>query len=209
MSDYRNFVQDFPKRCRDLLREFSSSAARRDREVTLLLMAAAAGFVMSYERLSEGTSIVQPPLDRPQFAKEMAELKTLLGERVGSSAQFGRLLGSWYGGPLQSAVGMPDDWPECRNPTMLAPSETVGRVVGIVRNAIAHGNVLTRAGNQGQIGHIVLVSGGTKRNGTPIPLRYVMLTPSQLHDFLLAWFDYLANLKLPPDMVTAAIEEAA
>jgi hypothetical protein len=38
MSDYRDFVQDFPRRCRDVLALFSGEARLQDREVTLLLV---------------------------------------------------------------------------------------------------------------------------------------------------------------------------
>lgn len=40
MFAYRDFVQDFPERCYDVLKEFSSDAAKVDREATLLIMAA-------------------------------------------------------------------------------------------------------------------------------------------------------------------------
>jgi hypothetical protein len=51
MSEYKDFVRDFPLRCHDLLKKFEPGAKLRDREVMLLLAVASAGLVVPYEGL--------------------------------------------------------------------------------------------------------------------------------------------------------------
>src|SRR5687768_3967400 len=86
MSIYKDFVQDFPRRCHDVLKAFGSESKKQDRDVTLLLMVATAGFVMPYERLGEGEAIKQPPLDRPLFREAMERLKGELSKTLAQSS---------------------------------------------------------------------------------------------------------------------------
>jgi hypothetical protein len=69
MSNYNNFVQDFPKRCDELLCHFIKPASGRDREVTLMLAVASAGFVIPFERLRQPTDPQRqhPARDRERF----------------------------------------------------------------------------------------------------------------------------------------------
>lgn len=208
MSEYRDFVHDFPKRCRDVLRAFSSEAALNDREVTLLLMATAAGFVMPLERLGEGEAILQPPLDRSQYADAMKQLKVELGKKASKSALFRRT--AWRGGPLRSAEGTPDEWPECRSPQPLSAEITVSDVVRQLRNGLAHGNVFSRPDKDRQIAELVFVRGGTyRKSGNAIPLKYLVVSPRELRQFLNRWFAFVASLRLPQRVVQQTIGEAA
>lgn len=209
MSNYRDFVQDFPTRCRDVLLAFSECAGQQDREVTLLLMATTAGFIMPYERLSEGDTIKQPTLDRSRFAQASKELKGLLAKTIRESGLFDGPQESWRGGPLQSASGMPDEWPECREPQSLSPDTLVADVVRPLRNALAHGNVFTRGNRTNQISELIFVCGGTLRNGRQIPLRFVLTSPTDLRYFLDGWFKFVGDLGLPHHIVLELVDEAA
>src|SRR5215469_18571837 len=51
MTAYRNFVEDFPRRCRDILKVAGKPALSRGREVTLNLVIASAGLLVPYERV--------------------------------------------------------------------------------------------------------------------------------------------------------------
>jgi len=207
MSSYRDFVEDFPRRCRDVLSLFSAEARLQDREVTLLLMATMAGFVMPLERLSEGDSILQPILDRPLFSGAMERLRDELTKRIGQSHLFSGA--RWRGGPLQSVVGTPDDWRECSVPELLGQDTTVSEAVRRLRNGLAHGNVFSRSTPDGGIAELVFVSGGTFRNGRTIPSRFLVLSPAELRQFLDRWFTFVADLHLPHHAVMEVLEQEA
>ena len=51
MSEYRDFVSDFPSRCAELLSSFEQQARHRRREVTLMLCVAAPTIIVPLERL--------------------------------------------------------------------------------------------------------------------------------------------------------------
>ena len=56
MSNYKDFVSDYPARCRDLLVSMEATADELELKVTFLLMVASAGFVVPLERLKDGNA---------------------------------------------------------------------------------------------------------------------------------------------------------
>lgn len=204
MSNYRDFVEDFPRRCRDVLVLCSGEARLQDREVTLLLMATTAGFVMPFERLSEGESIIQPTLDRPIFSSAMSRLIDELAKESGQSHLFNGA--GWRGGSLKSVVGTPDDWDECIAPERLGQDTPVWEAIRRLRNGLAHGNVFSRPGPHGRIEDLVFVSGGIRKNGTKIPSRFLVLSPVELREFMDRWFTFVADLHVPHAAVVDLLE---
>lgn len=51
MSEYQNYIQDFPNRCCEILENFGEEAKEKNLAVTLMLSIATAGFSIPYERL--------------------------------------------------------------------------------------------------------------------------------------------------------------
>ena len=172
-----------------------------------LMGATMAGFVMPFERLSEGESIIQPTLDRPLFSSAMGRLRDELKKHLGQSHLFSGA--AWRGGPLQSVVGTPDDWRECIAPEPLGQDTPVSEVVRRLRNGLAHGNVFSRSTPDGGITELVFVSGGTFKNGKTIPSRFLVLSPAELRQFLDRWFTFVADLHLPHQAVMELLEQAA
>jgi hypothetical protein len=78
MTSYRYFVNDIATRCRDVVAAYHESARAHDREVTLLLMATTAGFVLPYERLTVGQGFKQPSLDRARYTDAREQLQSAL-----------------------------------------------------------------------------------------------------------------------------------
>jgi hypothetical protein len=115
-----------------------------------------------------------------------------LNEKVADSPLF-RDQSSWSSGILKSAHGTPDDWLELQKPTALQPDAQVLDLVRGIRHALAHGNVLSQSGCDGQISQLVFVFGGDRG----IPARYIMMNPSDLHRFLDCWFNMIEHLPLP------------
>ena len=204
MSEYKDFVRDFAGRCRDVMEAYLEPARARDREVTLLLMTAASGFVISYERMRDSQGFSQPNLDRERYAGARNKLRAILDERILES-RLTNSQESWRGGFLRSADGLPDEWPELRDPAHFDPNTPVSEVVLRMRHALAHGNVLTQSGPKGDISKLVFVSGGHGR----VPLRFALVSPDDLASFLKSWFDTIRGLPLPYQEVLRAVDEAA
>jgi len=204
MSHYREFTRDFPARCRDVLKMFRNQAQRSDREVTLLLMATSAGFVMPYERLSISKSNPQPLLDRGDLSAEIERLSNLLKETVKESDLLPDFK-EWSLGGLNSAEGMPDTWPELSDPLSVRPLTPVKDIIRPLRHSLAHGNVYTRPDARGQIQDLVFISGGVSKN----PLRYLLVSPDRLAAFMDRWFALVSSLPLTLTQVLEVVSEAA
>jgi hypothetical protein len=79
MSSYSNFIKDFPSRCLDILKKYEKYAITHNREVTLMLAIATAGFVIPFERLRPPKEDPdQPSRDRDKFPKARNELEKIL-----------------------------------------------------------------------------------------------------------------------------------
>lgn len=210
MSNYRNFVSDFPKRCDDLLRHFFNEANVRDLDVTLMLTVATAGFVVPFERLSACREarpqtcphcekelptrppVMHPARDRARYAAAAQEFDELL-KRPFSGSSLGKESApdEWFFAREVEAEGQdPDGWPDLRNPKPVSREKSAGSILKHVRNALAHGNVFTRGS---PINLIVLLS---KADGAS---KYAMLavTPAAFRHFLHNWFKFLRELPMP------------
>lgn len=210
MSNYRNFIEDFPNRCRDLLLLAYEDAAAKDREVTLTLMVASAGFLIPFERLRNDGLYIQPSRDREKFPEVTQKLDQLLVQPWKDSPFGKEGAGSWSTGPLKYPNAPVEGWAELINLQPLSLSTTVGNIVKIIRHGLAHGNIYTRPAAQGQIQAIVFVSGGENRNtGKLKPYEFIHVSPADFRRFLLTWFKLLASWKVSQEEVLQALEQAA
>src|SRR5438093_5745376 len=107
MSNYKNFVSDFPDRCADLLRNFSASARHRNREVTLMLSIATSSIIVPLERLDgpkngpKGYWPGHPSHDWERFQAAKASLDELLDKPfIGSPLWPKPLVNSWFSNDL-------------------------------------------------------------------------------------------------------------
>ena len=144
MTAYKNFVDDFPRHCREILKFADKPALFRGREVTLALMAASAGLVVPYERLKpDGGKIDNPSGDNKKFSAAADHRRTLLAAPFLLSAVGGTPVPTWHYGKLKSVTGDADSWEELRNRRPVQVDKTVGNVLRIIRNVLAHENIFT------------------------------------------------------------------
>lgn len=135
MSAFRDFIIDFPSRCLDVLMKFEPEAKLRDREVTLLLMAASSAFVVPYERLSH----YHPIQDYKVFKAVDDNINKMLGKPFKKSAFAPDNPNSWLHGGIDDFGSGPDSWPTGKP----VDKEPLSYVLAIIRNALGHGNLYT------------------------------------------------------------------
>jgi hypothetical protein len=205
MTAYKNFVQDFPNRCMDVFKLLEKQAKNNDREVTLALMVASAGFVIPFERLRPLGEINHPTRDREKFPDYASSLQQLMEAKfIGSELHPKK--SNWFSGKLKSIDGDPDSWPELNKKTM--PSDkTVGNVLKTIRNALSHGNILTK---DNPISQIIFVSVNRNTEEQTISdYSFVSVSPEDFLTFLKCWFRFLENKKISQYEVVAELENAA
>lgn len=189
MTAYRNFVDDFPRRCREILKFAGKPALFRGREVTLALMVASAGLVVPYERLKpDGGEIVHPSGDNKKFSVAADQLRTLLAESFFSSAVWGAPDSTWYFGRLKSVTGDPDSWEGLRERKPVQADKTVGTVLRVIRNALAHGNIFTF---KNPIEAIIFIKSNFNDRSEVKDYTFVFVKPADFQLFLEKWFDFL------------------
>ena len=209
MTEYSNFIQDYPKRCADILEYFFLRAANMNREVTLLLMATAGGFIMPYERLIWGDTIRQPDIDRNEYNSAMEKLSNALGMSIKESHYFKEIICRWrFGKPIEPA-GIKEIISAYASSNTIDTKMKIVEVLKIIRNSIAHGNIMSMPDNSNVIQDLIFISGGKKKNGTIIPYKMIVLTPKELNKFLLRWFEFLSKLPVPQNEVLRTIDKMA
>jgi hypothetical protein len=189
MTAYKNFIKDFPRRCRDVLDIAGKPALYRGREVTLTLMVASAGLVVPYERLKpDGRWGAHPSGDRKTFAGAVEKLESLLGQPFISSRLWTETSSTWRGGKLDSVTGNPDSWKGLQESQPITKEKTVGAILGVIRNALAHGNIWTL---RDPIEAIVFVKSVTDDEKIISKFLFVSVAPDEFRNLLEKWLIFL------------------
>jgi hypothetical protein len=211
MSNYSNFVSDFPERCAELLGQFEKLAQLRRREVTLMLCIATPSIVVPLERLAgprskpEGEQPGHPSRDWEKFVQAKSDLDRLFilpfkGSRLWPDVS----ASSWSFGKLSDVSGEPDSWGELSAPKRLGPDKKAKAVLLHMRHALAHGNIFTRG--RPEIEQIILLS---QRAPNVNKFNFLAVAPADFRIFLQNWMEFLRDLKLPVDVVSMSAETAA
>lgn len=140
MTAYANFVQDFPKRCLEILSGYESTARMTNREVTLTLAIASSAFVVPFERLNPSNPDHVADDRWQSCVKKMGQLmnRAFLSWAPGKSWAFA----SSVPGSLIRAKHV-EEWLGAHTPSPIDAGRNVGTVLTHIRNALAHGNIFT------------------------------------------------------------------
>lgn len=207
LTAYKNFVQDFPNRCMDLLNLAEKQARAQDREVTLVLLVASAGFVIPFERLRPPGKLDHPIGDRERYPEYSEKLKQLMDSKFRGSELHPEQDTLWKAGNLKCIQGDPDSWPELNKNKTLSSEKTTSNVLKGIRNALAHGNIFT-TGNP--ISSIIFVSVNTNDEGDQITgYSFIKTSPEAFLSFLKAWFTFVKQQKLSQYDVSKVLKDAA
>lgn len=192
MSNYYNFVYDFPQRCRDLLQRYYKNAEKNDREVTLMLALASASIVMPYEILKPRQQGIHPRNTASANGELQSNLDKKLGEPFAMS-QFctGVLDLTWsYGECRFDAIT--NDVDEWRRVKQITDKVSTRFVLDVIRNAFAHGGVFTYGNTE--IEELVFLSTPVLARARPECTCYIIsVSPAHFHEFLHRWLDFFSN----------------
>ena len=190
MSEYSSYVSDFPARCAEILEEFQFRAHTLGRGVTLLLSITSTGLIIPHERLKPGGRIPHPSGDRDRYVDAARRYEELLDKPFLSSPLWSNRDVSWWrkGRVRNIRTGGPDSWGELRNAKTVGPDVRVCTVLSILRNALAHGNVITQGRRIRDIVLLAVDEGPA--------FRFISVSPSDLRKFMMNFFGFLKDLDL-------------
>ena len=187
MSAFKNFVQDFPKRCTDILNLFGHEAEMKDREVTLLLSVATPSLIIPFERLHKAN---HPSNDLIRFKAASEQLNTELKKKCKDSCLWTNQ--TWQYKMLKELQGDPDAWGLDADAKSIIDKHTC-TVLSILRNALAHGNIWTTGEPINTVVFVSLVS-HEKPMG---PFHCLQCSPLIFAKFLRNWIAFLSLLSIP------------
>jgi hypothetical protein len=199
MGAYSNFIQDFPERCRRLLSKHYVASKAAGIEVTLTIAVATSGLIVPFERLR-----VDDPKLQFEEAEKLAQARKQTNALRGRSFLNSRLWPSPEANSWLEIRGYtitkddPNQWPELYEERPIPATKTVDSVLAHVRNALAHGSILTKGDPVQQL--VFLSSDGCRKDSKWIPsgkFNVIAVSVHDFHKFLLNWFDFLQELQLP------------
>jgi len=207
MTEYKNFIEDFPSRCRNILHLAGRPALSRGCEVTLILMVASAGLVVPYERLKPDRGCgAHPSGDTKTFADAAEKLKSLLDEPFISSVLWSGPSSTWFHGKLVSLNGHPESWEGLQKRKPLSREKKVGTVVKIIRNALAHANICTF---KDPIEAIIFINSNLNGDHQARDYSFIYVVPKDFQKFLENWFDFLKDFHIPQEAAFEVLKDAA
>jgi len=170
-------------------------------------MVASAGLVVPYERLKpDGRWGAHPSGDRETFAGAVEKLESLLGQPFMSSRLWTATSSTWRGGKLDSVTGDPDSWKGLQKSRPITSDKTVGAILSVIRNALAHGNIWTL---RDPIEAIIFVK-SVKDDDKVIPkFSFVSVAPDEFRNLLEKWFDFLRGLHIQQEVAFEVLKDAA
>jgi len=220
MSLYVDIYNDFPLRCARVWEAFRGQAQTQGMDVTLMLMAAAAGFATPWEHLKVQLGHAAEQSDHPAFHQhdERAYESSLkaVGLALGQPALTGSLFAgahaeAWLYGRV-SSIGRIKDLVEAggagRVPISTLKSRDLARVL---RNALAHNNIYAFAGpGRDEIAALTFFAEAIDRRTKEISHYDVLsVTVAELQVFLDNWFRLLkTSVRLKGAPLKLVIAEA-
>jgi hypothetical protein len=139
------FAIEYPQRALELIRLFEDKARRRDLVGSFGLLAAAAVLTIPYERMKASHFLHDEQQDHDLAAqiKKLEKVKFLSAPFWGTEVP-----GEWRQSRIMESVDRVDDWKDQEGrPSLSTSANTIekrkaGEVIRVLRNALAHGNII-------------------------------------------------------------------
>lgn len=196
MSEYKNFIVDFPSRIIELDRKFRPLAASVELEVSYLLMKLTAVFLLPYERIEGTSGARRSNISDSQSIRKFLELDKLFRE-----ASYCSEIAQWSLLDVDDFHRGPRDW---EGHVQSLDSEVVHKVLKTVRHAVAHSNLFF--GGESTIEHIYLGS-QKEKNGDPNKYRVVRGTVAALDGLVDKWIVNVQKLRTSPSLIWRELDE--
>lgn len=189
MSNYTEFESDFPFRCLELLKQHFARAEETNLECTLLLALTASSICAVADRIGLAAEIKGHQSSTPTAPGRVVKdrwhrYQTYFREPV--SKLFGTASPpSWCEGVYASKRRDPAEWDWRAVPD----GYQVARLVNLLRNAFAHGNIWTlKNPSSDSIAEFVFAQRiGKPEEGVELPLEAIRLTPACLRNVMVDW----------------------
>lgn len=192
MSNYRNFLEDYPTRCVQLLDRYQESAKTakpNGLEVTLLLAVATAVLTGTYDRLRVNKAGKRPVMaDNKAQPDLVAQVRSRLQIRL--DGWIPEAVARFHSWSADRCDPDPESWPSFPDG---GSHPTVQNVLKTLRNALAHGQVRTMSSN-GDITEIVFLN-SFKNEEDERQWAWLELSPDKLESVVRGWVELIDQYK--------------
>lgn len=199
MSEYKNFIQDFPIRCGQILEDYEYRAKSTGREVTHILAIASAALNIPYERLRRTSGRLEHPSeDKYKYPRAVGKFDNTLDKEFLLSEMWMGGIESWKIGEIlaDDVNKSPEDW--MIGATPLPDHLKVRNVLEHIRNALAHGSIFTLPNEIDEIQNIIFLSEEKDRRQSTGKYILLAVIPEDFTLFIKKWIKFMSTLNLLP-----------
>lgn len=176
MSLYKNLEDDLPKRNKGLLNLFYKESLDAKLDVSFLLMIATSGFIIPYETLiKKNENYFNIKLNRGKYKNIISNTKTSFGYIKDSNI---------------------DSFEECTEKFEKSFKSSYSEFFSIIRNALAHGNILVTDEQNTSIIHNIIFISENNHEDKSLSHKFLEFKVEEFYKFLILWFEFLENLEL-------------
>jgi hypothetical protein len=197
MTEYRNFIQDYPNRCCDLINKYVID--EKENEVTLLIGLATNSIIFPFERLGpNGGGLPHPSGDGKKFERAKSKFNNKINSK--------EFVSQMFGGKEKVRIGKIETKSIIDNPQKLIENakfeecdKSGNSLLAIIRNGLAHGSLFVEAAPQIDcIENLIFISEDRDKDGKPNPNEYKILVikVDDFKTFIINWNKFLQDLNL-------------
>lgn len=198
MSNYKNYIQDFPIRCGEILTNFQELSKKNNGEITLLFMVAAAAIPIPFEHLKKPTDRIKHVAhEREKYQAATGKFSNLCGQNFLGSDLWSDKPESWMIGEVDSEqfYNELESWVGKR--VELRNDQKVIDILRLLRNAFAHGNIFTLESHTDEIQEIVFLEKIMKNRSFTGKYKFLTVTPRDFRKLMMGWIKFLSELQIP------------
>ena len=195
---YKNFIEDFPKRCGKILDTYRDQDRKNGQEVTHMLAIASVAVTIPFERLRKPPDgIKHPAHDRERYDRANGEFANLCDQSFLTSCLWVDTKNSWKTGLVKKEAIRLDPGSWISDSDHLTETVKVKEVLERIRNALAHGSIFTLPNEKDEIKNIIFLSKDKAGGNFYGNFKMIVVLTEDFYKFLVKWISFLSDLNIP------------
>ena len=194
MSNYKNFIQDFPQRCGSILDGYKDQAKKSGLEVTHMLAIASAAITIPFERFRKPKhKRKHPSNEREMYHSATNKFANFCDKEFLKSSLWENETNNWYYGIIKEKKlnDQPESW--IAKAKKLPSDFKIIYLLNHIRNSISHSSIYASSDEKDNIDNLILLNKFLEKGKFNGDYSYVKVSVTDFNKFLINWIKFLSD----------------